>query len=146
VTENLRCTALSYTDFPRQPAVSYMDFHADHVRLTRMCALPLGCRHKHSGLLSHKILGFQWKKSCHRVPKLWIRLMRGWGRCSKVTLQTHAPVNFRLCWWEDKRTDRDQGPPPAWAEFQEKAATKIDCNKQLYYAMYRDTNLDCNYK
>ena len=28
--------ALSYTDFPRRPTVSYMDYHADHVRLTRM--------------------------------------------------------------------------------------------------------------
>ena len=26
----------SYMDFPRRPAVSYTDYHADHVRLTRM--------------------------------------------------------------------------------------------------------------
>ena len=37
--ENLRRLALSSTDFPRRPAVSYMDYHADHVRLTRMTPL-----------------------------------------------------------------------------------------------------------
>ena len=36
-------------------------------------------------------------KSCPRVPKLRIWLLRGWGTCLKVTLQTHAPENFRLC-------------------------------------------------
>ena len=30
-------------------------------------------------------------KICHRVLKLWICLLRGWGRCLKLTLQTHAP-------------------------------------------------------
>ena len=39
MTENLRRLALSNTDFPRRPAVSYMDYHADHVRLTRMTHL-----------------------------------------------------------------------------------------------------------
>ena len=34
--ENPRRLALSYTDFPRHPVVSYTDYHADHVRLTRM--------------------------------------------------------------------------------------------------------------
>jgi hypothetical protein len=28
----------------------------------------------------------------------------GWGRCLKVTLQTHAPENFHLCRWGDERT------------------------------------------
>jgi hypothetical protein len=32
-TENLRRTALSYTDFPHRPAMSCMDYHTDHVRL-----------------------------------------------------------------------------------------------------------------
>ena len=43
-------------------------------------------------------------KSCPRVPKLQIWLLRGWGRCLKVTLQTRAPENFRSCWWGDERT------------------------------------------
>ena len=36
MTENLRRLTLRYTDFPHRPAVSYTDYHADHVRLTRM--------------------------------------------------------------------------------------------------------------
>ena len=28
--------ALSYRNFPRPPAVTYTDYHADHVRITRM--------------------------------------------------------------------------------------------------------------
>ena len=32
-------------------------------------------------------------KSCARVPKLWIWLRRGWGRCLNVTLQTRVPEN-----------------------------------------------------
>ena len=40
-TENLRRTALSYTNCPHRPAVSKMDYHADHVRLTRMGTLTL---------------------------------------------------------------------------------------------------------
>ena len=43
-------------------------------------------------------------KYCPRVLKLRIWLLRGWGRCLKVTLQTCAPENFRLCRWGDKRT------------------------------------------
>ena len=38
-------------------------------------------------------------KSCPRVPKLRIWLLRGWGRCLKVTLQTQAPENFRSRRW-----------------------------------------------
>ena len=34
-------------------------------------------------------------KSCPRVPKLRIWLLRGWGRCLKVTLQTRE-----LCRWQ----------------------------------------------
>ena len=41
MAENLRRLALSNTYFPRRPAVSYMDYHADHVRLTRMFQLDL---------------------------------------------------------------------------------------------------------
>ena len=33
-------------------------------------------------------------KSFPRGPKLWIWLLRGWGRYFKVTLQTCAPKNF----------------------------------------------------
>ena len=33
--------------------------------------------------------------------KIW--LMRCWGRCLKVTLQTHAPENFRSCWSSVRR-------------------------------------------
>jgi hypothetical protein len=31
-------------------------------------------------------------KSCLRVPKLRVRIVRGWGRCLKVDLQTHVPM------------------------------------------------------
>ena len=41
-------------------------------------------------------------KSCPRVPKLWICLLRGWGRSVKVTLQTCAQKKFCLCRWGDK--------------------------------------------
>ena len=43
-------------------------------------------------------------KSCLRVPKLRIWLLRGWGRCLKVTLQTCAPENFCSCLWGDEQT------------------------------------------
>ena len=38
-------------------------------------------------------------KICPRVSKLRIWLLRGWGRCLKVTMQTHVAENFRSCWW-----------------------------------------------
>ena len=38
-------------------------------------------------------------QSCPRVPKLWIWLLRRWGRCLKVTLQTHAPKQFCCFRW-----------------------------------------------
>ena len=34
-------------------------------------------------------------KSCFRVLKRCIGILRGWGRYLKVTLQTYAPKNFR---------------------------------------------------
>jgi hypothetical protein len=43
-------------------------------------------------------------KSCPRVPKLKIWIRRSWGRCLKVTLQTCALENFRLCRWGYERT------------------------------------------
>ena len=43
-------------------------------------------------------------KSCPRVPKLWVWLLRGWGICLKVTLQTYAPENFRSFCWGDEQT------------------------------------------
>ena len=36
VMENLFRPAMSYTDFPCCTKVSYMDYHADHVRLIRI--------------------------------------------------------------------------------------------------------------
>ena len=42
-------------------------------------------------------------KSCPRVPKLRVWLLRGWGRCLKVTLQTHVPKNFHSCRWGDEQ-------------------------------------------
>jgi hypothetical protein len=38
------------------------------------------------------------------IPNLPFLLLRGWERCLKVTLQTSAPENFRLCRWGDERT------------------------------------------
>ena len=38
-------------------------------------------------------------KSCPRILKLCICLLRGWGRCLKLILQTRAPKKFRSCWW-----------------------------------------------
>ena len=38
-------------------------------------------------------------KICPWVPKLWIWLVRGWGRCLKVTLQTGVRTNFCSCRW-----------------------------------------------
>ena len=35
-------------------------------------------------------------KSCPRIPELRVWLLRGWGRCLKVTLQTCAPEKFPL--------------------------------------------------
>ena len=52
VMENPHLPALSYTDFPRRLAVSYTDYHADHVRLTRM-ATPV--MHWASGTLDSAI-------------------------------------------------------------------------------------------
>ena len=34
-------------------------------------------------------------KSCPRVPKLRILILRGWGRCLNVTLQTRSLENVR---------------------------------------------------
>ena len=42
-------------------------------------------------------------KSCPRVPKLQIWLLRGWGRCLKVTPQTFALETFRWCRWGAER-------------------------------------------
>ena len=60
-------------------------------------------------------------KSCPRVPKLRTWLLRAWGRCLKVTLQTCAPENFSSCRWGYERTrqacaDGERGPQLAWAE------------------------------
>ena len=54
-------------------------------------------------------------KSCPRVPKLRIWLLRGWGRCLKVTLQTCVPEIFRSCWWGGRANgqacaDGERGP------------------------------------
>ena len=61
-------------------------------------------------------------KSCLRVLKLCICLLIGWGRCFKMTLRTHAPTNFRSCWWGAERSvtraqTREQESPSAWAEY-----------------------------
>ena len=63
------CTALSYTDFQPHPAVSYMDYHANHVRLTRMYFIPL-----HSKPYSEP---WSWKyKQYHIVQSRILRVLR----------------------------------------------------------------------
>ena len=42
---------------------------------------------------------FFFFKSCPMLLKLRIWLLKGWGRCLKVTLQTRAPENFRSRRW-----------------------------------------------
>ena len=61
-------------------------------------------------------------KSWPRVPKPRIWLLRGWGRCLMVTLQTHAAENFRSCRWGaewrvSRAQSRKRGPPSAWPDF-----------------------------
>jgi hypothetical protein len=43
-------------------------------------------------------MGGRGFKSWPRVPKLWVWLLSGWGRCLKVTLQKH----FHSCWCGDE--------------------------------------------
>ena len=81
-----------------------------------------------------KILGFHPKtnsgtppkggifKSFPRFRKLWIWLLRGWGRCLKVTLLTCAPKQFCWCRWGEEQphsacTDGERGPPLVPAEW-----------------------------
>ena len=50
--------------------------------------------------------------------KICPRLLRGWGRCLKVTLQTRAAANFRSRRWGAERKvshaqTRERGPPSA---------------------------------
>jgi hypothetical protein len=42
-------------------------------------------------------------KSCFRVLKRCIGILRGWGRYLKVTMQTRAPKNFRWRRWGAER-------------------------------------------
>ena len=42
-------------------------------------------------------------KSCPWFPKLWVWLMTGRGRCLRVILQTHEPINFCYCRWTPSR-------------------------------------------
>jgi hypothetical protein len=54
-----------------------------------------------------------------KLSELKIQICRGWGRCLKVTLQTNAPENYRLCRWGDERTvKRTQtvSDDPHWRE------------------------------
>ena len=75
----------------------------------------------------------------------------GLGRCFKVTLQTCAPENFRVCRWGAERRvsraqTRERGPPSAWAEiffFAKFFAPKSDSNlvasikyKPLYFCQF----------
>ena len=58
-------------------------------------------------------------QSCPWAQKLCGWLMRGWRRCSKVTLQKIVPTFFR--WWGDEwhcqaRADREREPPSAVTE------------------------------
>ena len=49
---------------------------------------------------------FRFKKKnqiCLSVPKLWIWVHRGLGRCLMVILQTRAAENFRSCQWGAER-------------------------------------------
>ena len=58
-------------------------------------------------------------QSCPWAQKLWGWILRGWRRCSKVTLQKLVPTFFH--WWGDEwhcqaRADREREPPSAVTE------------------------------
>ena len=75
-------------------------FFLDKVLLTRPLLI---CCYKKSMFQKDQFSysKIKWKKTskCFRGPNLWIWLLRDWGRCLKVALQTRAAENFRYCWW-----------------------------------------------
>ena len=87
-------------------------------------------------------------KICPRVPKLQIWLLRGWGRCLNVTLQTRAPENFRSCRWGDERTAKraqtgSEDPHRRERKFSSNILTTCICSCMLPYTLFISFHIIC---